>query len=35
MVLEDTGGCIEELAYWLGLEKISRIPYRDYLYVHE
>ncbi len=35
MVLEDTGGCIEELAYWLGLEKIFRVPYRDYLYVPE
>lgn len=35
MVLENAHGLIEELAFWLGLKKISRIPYRDYLYVPE
>ena len=33
MVLENTGGLIEELAFWLGLKKISRMPYRDYMYI--
>jgi hypothetical protein len=33
MVLENVGGLIEELAFWLGLKKTSRVPYRDYMYV--
>jgi L-fucose isomerase-like protein len=33
MVLEDVGGCIEELAYWLDLKRVPKVPYRDYLYV--
>jgi len=32
-ILKDVGGCIEEFAYWLGLEKIRRLEYKDYLYV--
>ncbi|MCK4923830.1 MAG: hypothetical protein KAS61_02580 [Spirochaetes bacterium] len=35
MVLENATKLIEELAFWLGLKKISRIPYRDYLYIPE
>ena len=33
MVLENAGGYIEELCYWLDLKKVPKIPYRDYLYV--
>jgi len=32
MVLKNTGGLIEELAFWLGLQKIPVVPYRDYMY---
>ena len=35
MVLENATKLLEELAFWLGLKKISRIPYRDYLYIPE
>ena len=33
MVLENAGGLIEELAFWFGLRKITRLPYRDYMYI--
>jgi L-fucose isomerase-like protein len=33
VVLEDVGGCLEELAYWLELKRVRKVPYRDYLYV--
>ena len=33
MVMEDAGKYLEEFAYWMGLEKIERLDYRDYRYV--
>lgn len=33
MVLQDVGKYLEEFAYWLGLEKIRRTDYQDYLQV--
>ena len=35
MVLQNAGGLVEELAFWLGLKKISPVPYRDYMYIPE
>ena len=32
MVLEDVGKYIEEFAYWLGLKKVLKNEYKDYLY---
>jgi L-fucose isomerase-like protein len=33
MVLEDVSKFIEEFAYWVGLKKVKKVEYRDYLYV--
>jgi len=33
MVMEDVSVYLEEMAYWLGLKKTKRLPYKDYLYV--
>lgn len=33
MVMEDAGKYLEEFAWWLGLKKIKRLDYQDYLYV--
>ena len=33
MILKDVGRYIEEFAFWLGLKKIDKLEYRDYLYV--
>ncbi|MGM0366373.1 MAG: hypothetical protein ACQEP5_07525 [Actinomycetota bacterium] len=33
MVMENAGKYIEEFAYWMGLSKVRRYDYRDYMYV--
>jgi L-fucose isomerase-like protein len=33
MVMKNTGKYLEEFAYWMGLKKIRRLDYKDYLYV--
>ena len=33
MVMGNAGKYLEEFAYWMGLKKIRRLDYRDYLYV--
>ena len=33
MVMENVGIYLEEMAYWLGLNKVRKMPYADYLYV--
>jgi hypothetical protein len=33
MVLQNIGPSIEEFAYWIGLKKVARVEYRDYLSV--
>jgi len=33
MVMEDVSAYLEEMAYWLGLKKAKKLPYKDYLYV--
>ena len=35
VVMKDVGSSIEEFAYWMGLKKVKKVPYRDYLYVDE
>ncbi len=33
MVMDNAARYLEEFAYWMGLKKIKRLDYRDYLYV--
>ncbi|MHB1346449.1 MAG: hypothetical protein ACYCXK_03055 [Candidatus Humimicrobiaceae bacterium] len=33
MVMENVGSYLEEIGYWLGLEKTRKMPYQDYLYI--
>ena len=33
MVMENVGSYLEEMGYWLGLNKTKKMPYKDYLYI--
>lgn len=33
LVMENVSAYLEEMAYWLGINKIKKLPYADYLYV--
>ena len=33
MVLEDVSSCLEELAWWLDLKRVTKAEYRDYMSV--
>ncbi|MGQ9616655.1 MAG: hypothetical protein ACUVWJ_09705 [Spirochaetota bacterium] len=35
VVMKDVSAYIEEFAFWKGLKKIRKVPYRDYIYINE